>query len=87
MPFYRMGAPGEDTAAHLNFGSRRAVPGRCAMPKFPEDDAGLGRSCGRMSVALCDGPACDKPICELHRTKHTTKPDTDYCPDHKGLAT
>ena len=85
MAFYRWGAPGEDSVAHIRF-DRRGGPARCVLPRFPEDDPKVGNLCARMSVALCDGPGCDRPICELHRTKHATKPDTDFCPDHKGLA-
>jgi hypothetical protein len=82
MPIYRVGGPGEDIIAHL----RMTRPSRpCACPKF-EDDKGSLNCCARMGVALCDGPGCDKPICELHRTKHATKPDTDFCPDHKNMA-
>jgi hypothetical protein len=84
MPFYRYGNPGEDTAAHLNFG-RKAGPARCVMPRFEKDDPGIGQMCGRMSVALCDAPQCDKPICDLHRTRHTKKANTDFCPDHKHM--
>jgi hypothetical protein len=40
-----------------------------------------------MSVALCDAPGCDVPICEFHQTKHPTKSNTDYCPKHKEMAT
>lgn len=39
-----------------------------------------------MSVALCDAPGCDLNICELHRTKHAMKENTDYCPEHKEMA-
>jgi len=85
MPFYRLGTPGEDTWAHLNMG-RKAGPQQCAMPAFPEDNKEIGLKCGRMSVALCDGPGCDKPICELHRIKHATKGNTDFCSDHKEMA-
>lgn len=85
MPFYRMGERGEDAWAHLNFG-RKGGPAQCVMPAFPEDDHQLGPKCGRMSVALCDAPKCDRPVCELHRTKHPTKADTDFCPDHVSLA-
>jgi hypothetical protein len=85
MPFYRYGDPGSDTTAHLNFG-RKSGPQRCAMPKFPQDNPDLGYVCGRMSVALCDAPGCDIPMCELHRTRHATKPNTDYCSDHKEMA-
>ena len=56
------------------------------MPRFEKDDPKIGSICGRMSVALCDGPACDKPVCELHRTKDRARTDTDFCPDHSHLA-
>jgi hypothetical protein len=85
MPFYRYGDPGEDHWAHLNYG-RKAGPHNCRMPRFEKDDPQLGNMCGRASVALCDSKACDKPICELHRTKHATKPNTDVCTDHKDQA-
>lgn len=85
MPFYRYGTPGEDSTAHFNMG-RRAGPPRCAMPKFDADNAKISALCGRMSAALCDGPNCDKPICELHRTIHPSKKNTDYCSEHKELA-
>ena len=85
MPWYRIGKPGEDALAHLNLG-RRAGPAQCAMPTFAQDDHKIGNKCGRQSVALCDGPGCDAPICEFHRTKHRTKADTDYCPAHSHLA-
>ena len=83
--FYRYGTPGQDTVAHINTG-RRSSGERCRMPRFPEDNPQFGDVCGRMSVALCDAVGCDKPICELHRTKHPTKPNTDFCPDHSQLA-
>lgn len=95
--FYRMGDPGEDTVAHINT-DRRNSGAKCRMPRFEKDDPQWGDLCGRMSVALCDAPlqpqptsmmqytTCDKPICELHRIKHVTKPNTDFCPDHKELA-
>ncbi len=83
MPFYRYGHPGKDTYAHLNFG-RRAGPERCVMPRFEIDDPKIGEMCGRMSVALCDAPGCDKPMCEFHRMRGT-KPNTDYCREHKPL--
>lgn len=84
MPFYRYGDPGEDTWAHLNFGKRAPRP--CVMPAFPEDNKAIGLMCSRMSVALCDSKGCDKPICELHRTRHVTKSNTDFCTDHKEEA-
>ena len=85
MPFYRFGAPGEDTWAHLNFG-RRGGSKSCVMPRFEQDNPNIGEACGRMSTALCDAPGCDKPMCSLHRTKHVSKPNTDFCSDHKELA-
>lgn len=85
MGFYRFGKPGEDHVAHLNFGGRRS-PQQCAMPRFEKDNGELGARCGRASVALCDAPGCDKPICELHRTRHASKANTDYCPEHAGFA-
>lgn len=86
MGFYRFGDPGEDTVAHLNFGSKRG-PQKCVMAKFPKDNEQFGQICGRTSVALCDSPGCDKPICELHRIKHPSKTNTDFCLDHVDLAT
>lgn len=83
--FYRYGAPGEDTVAHINTG-RRASGAKCVMPRFEKDNPRFGEICGRMSVALCDAPKCDVPICELHRTKHQTKHNTDFCPDHAAMA-
>lgn len=93
--FYRYGSPGEDTTVHINTG-RKSSGEKCAMPRFELDNPKLGSICGRMSVALCDGPAdnysrpsaitCDKPICELHRVRHATKPNTDFCLDHKSEA-
>lgn len=85
MPFYRIGEPGKDSFAHLNMG-RRAGPAICTCDRFPNDNPSNGRWCGRMSVALCDAPRCDRPMCELHRTKHATKGNTDFCPEHKDLA-
>ena len=83
--FFRLGEPGADIVAHINTG-RRSSGARCAMQKFERDNPDNGLMCGRMSVALCDGPCCDKPICELHRTKHAQKSNTDFCPHHKELA-
>lgn len=83
--FYRFGEPGEDTVAHINTGRRRTQV--CAMPRFDADNPEYGEACGRMSVALCDSPGCDLPICRLHRTKHVTKANTDFCPHHKEAAT
>jgi hypothetical protein len=82
--FYRFGDPGEDTVAHINTG-RRASGEKCRMPKFEKDDPQFGDLCGRMSVALCDAPGCDVPICKLHRTRHAKKSNTDFCPDHKEM--
>lgn len=82
--FYRFGDPGEDSVAHLNTGRKHYE--KCAMPRFEKDNPALGEGCGRMSVALCDAPGCDKPICRLHRTEHPMKANTDYCPEHKALA-
>lgn len=83
--FYRIGNPGEDTVAHINTG-RRPSGARCAMPRFEKDSPQWGDLCGRISVALCDAPQCDLPMCELHRTRHKSKPDTDFCPAHKAMA-
>lgn len=83
--FYRLGDPGEDTVAHINTG-RRPSGARCMMPRFEKDNPQFGDLCGRQSVALCDATRCDKPICKLHRTKHATKANTDFCLDHKRLA-
>jgi len=89
--FYRVGEPGEDAIVHLNTGRRSSGP-RCVMPRFPEDNPSYGEICGRLTVALCDhrvsppnaAPVtCDAAICELHRVKHLTEPNTDFCPDHK----
>lgn len=84
--FYRIGKAGEDTVAHINTG-RRSSGERCASQCHEKDDPTFGPLCGRMSVALCDSPGCDKPMCELHRTKHATKANTDFCPAHTELAT
>ncbi len=83
--FYRMGAPGEDAMVHLNTG-RKSSGEKCASPRFEKDNSSFGAICGRMSVALCDAPRCDKPMCELHRTKHATKPNVDFCPEHAAMA-
>lgn len=80
--FYRMGKPGEDSIYHINTG-RRSSGERCASPRFEKDNP-QWEICGRMSVALCDFPRCDKPMCDLHRTKHSTKANTDFCPEHVG---
>ncbi len=85
MPFYRCGNPGEDSWAHINFG-RRSGPAKCVMPKLDRDNGAVSLYCNRMSVALCDAPACDKPVCEHHRTRHATKSNVDLCPEHKHLA-
>lgn len=83
--YYRIGKPGEDMMAHLNFGGRRHA-GSCTERRFPDDDVRYGQGCGRVSIALCDADGCDRPICDLHRTKHATKANTDYCSEHKALA-
>ncbi len=83
--FYRYGKPGEDTVVHLNTG-RKSSGERCRMPRLELDNPGYGEMCGRMSVALCDSKGCDKPICELHRVKHASKANTDFCLDHKDEA-
>ncbi len=83
--FYRLGAPGSDMVAHINTG-RRSSGERCRMPRFELDDPKHGHMCGRMSIALCDAQNCDVPICELHRVKHSTKANTDFCTDHKDMA-
>lgn len=83
--FYRFGDPGEDIIAHINTG-RKSSGEKCRMPRFPQDDPKLGDICGRISVALCDAPGCDAPICKLHCTRHASKPNTDFCSDHKELA-
>jgi hypothetical protein len=82
---YRFGAPGEDTVMHINTG-RKSSGQRCAMPRLEKDNPSFGAICGRMSIALCDAPKCDKPICELHRTKHVEKANTDFCSDHRSMA-
>lgn len=80
-----MGKPGEDCWAHINTG-RRSSGEKCRLPRFEKDDPKIGSICGRMSVALCDYPGCDIPMCELHRVKHKTKPNTDFCPNHADQA-
>jgi len=80
--FYRFGEPGADTIAHINTG-RKPSGARCASPRFEKDNPEFGPMCGRISVALCDFPKCDKPMCRLHRTKHPILINTDYCPEHK----
>ena len=84
--WYRYGDPGEDTIAHINTG-RKPSGERCAMPRFGKDNPQWGDGCGRRSIALCDATGCDKPICELHRAKHPTKPNTDFCTQHASMAT
>lgn len=83
--FYRIGEPGEDAVAHINTG-RRPSGERCQMPRFENDNPQWGDVCGRISVALCDAPGCDKPICAKHRMKHPTKANTDFCSDHAPQA-
>jgi hypothetical protein len=83
--FYRWGEPGYDTIAHINTG-QKASGDKCRMPRFEKDNPQFGDICGRMSVALCDAPGCDKPMCSMHRTRHTTKLNTDYCTEHAGMA-
>jgi hypothetical protein len=83
--FYRFGAPGEDTVAHINTG-RKPSGEKCRMPRFDKDNPQWGDLCGRRSVALCDSQGCDVPICELHRVKHPRKPNTDFCLNHKQQA-
>lgn len=83
--FYRFGDPGQDTIAHINTG-RKSSGEKCREPRFEKDDPELGSICGRMSIALCDAPGCDKPICRLHRTKHETKANVDFCTEHKEFA-
>lgn len=98
MPFYRYGDPGQDGVAHFNFG-RKPGPASCRCARDPKDDPRRGDNCGRMSVALCDAPGrptyqgpgatattCSRPVCELHRVKHRSKPNTDFCPEHAALA-
>lgn len=82
--FYRYGDPGSDTIAHLNTGRKQYE--KCRMPRFEKDDPKLGDVCGRLSVALCDSKGCDVPICNLHRVKHASKPNTDFCTTHKEEA-
>lgn len=84
--WFRYGNPGEDTLVHVNTGARGGAR-QCEAPRFENDNPKIGSRCKRMSVALCDAPKCDAPICELHRTKHDSKPNADYCPDHKEMAT
>jgi hypothetical protein len=93
MPWYRIGEPGHDHAAHLNFG-RKGGPAPCKAAALPGDNRAIGAGCFRTSIALCDGPVgtdldgtpltCDMPICEHHRTK--AGDNVDYCPRHQHLA-
>ncbi len=80
--FYRIGEPGEDIIAHINTG-RRPSGQQCRCPRYEKDNPKLGDRCGRISVALCDHKFCDRPMCEFHRTAHPSKPNTDFCPQHK----
>lgn len=86
MPFYRYGVPGADCVAHLNIRGKK--PACCRMPRREYDRVLPGDMgcCSRMSVALCDAPGCDVPICEHHRTRHVAKGNVDFCPEHKHLA-
>ena len=84
MSWYRLGEPGADCYAHLCTRGRRSS-GQCVAPRFEKDDPKL-KHCARMSVALCDAPGCDRPMCEKHRTKHATKANTDFCPLHRDKA-
>lgn len=83
--FYRYGDPGKDTIVHLNTGHKPSGE-RCRMPRFEKDNPQWGDLCGRRSVALCDAPKCDIPICELHRTRHPSQENTDFCSEHKDMA-
>lgn len=83
--FYRFGPPGSDFVAHINTG-RKSSGAKCIMDRFPEDSSQWGPVCGRMSVALCDAPGCDKPMCTLHRTRHISRPNTDFCSEHVYLS-
>lgn len=83
--FYRYGSPGADSFVHINTGSKPSGS-QCGAPRFDRDSPRFGPLCNRLSVALCDAPKCDKPICELHRTKHQTKGNTDFCPEHMEMA-
>ncbi len=84
--WYRFGKPGEDSIAHVH--RRGGHAAACVAPRFEHDKPDWGDRCGRMSVALCDGPAgetlggkpltCDAPLCELHRTP--IGPNRDLCP-------
>lgn len=83
--FYRYGRPGEDTVAHINTG-RKLSGKRCLADRFEKDNPQISELCARMSTALCDAPGCDRPICDLHRTRDGKMPNTDFCPDHAKLA-
>ena len=93
MPWYRIGEPGHDGAAHLNFG-RKGGPAACQAWALPGDNVSIGARCLRLSVALCDGPGgtdldgtpvtCAMPLCEHHRTRGGD--NVDYCPRHAFLA-
>lgn len=85
--FYRMGEPGKDVIAHVNFGSKRP-PLMCVSPKMPLDRGPVVDFCRRPCEALCDAvvgsnqgkeETCDAPMCGLHRTKAG---ELDYCPEH-----
>jgi hypothetical protein len=68
--------------------SRKGGPASCVGQTLAGDNLALGNRCGRVSVALCDGPAgqdlggrvltCDAPICTHHRT--SIGPNRDLCP-------
>jgi hypothetical protein len=94
-PWYRVGDPGHDASAHLNFGRRqKTIPRQCRGDALPGDNLALSKKCLRPSVALCDfvvahddadvAVTCDMPLCEHHRT--AVGPDVDYCPRHARLA-
>jgi hypothetical protein len=95
MAWYRIGAPGQDTAAHVDFARGRRGPAPCKARALEGDNLTIGAGCFRASVALCDAPAgadldgspltCDMPICEHHRTRGA-RPNVDYCPRHAHLA-
>lgn len=84
MGFYRFDKDdGTSWWAHVRLG-KKPEPVACVFRDFTTPD----ERCGRMSVALCDGPAgstlggavltCDAPMCEKHRT--SIGPDRDLCP-------
>ena len=83
--FYRWGEPGSDTIAHINTG-RKSSGQKCRMPRFEKDSSEYGDLCGRMSIALCDSKGCDIPICKLHRVRHASKTNTDFCLTHRSEA-